>query len=157
MATVSLKAAVLHPEVKILNCSVNVSHKAIRTYYGRMYEAKFLIGAIAASLSESDELGYLADYPIYGMMANINAFALGARMINPRAKVYLEWSTIRKHDAIAALAERGIQIISGKDSITPIEENRVFGLYRIQNGEVENLAAPIWNWGNTTKKSSVRF
>lgn len=152
MATVSLKAAVLHPEVKILNCSVNASHKAIRTYYGRMYEAKFLIGAIAASLAESDELGYLADYPIYGMMANINAFALGARMINPRAKVYLEWSTIRKHDAIAALAERGIQIISGKDSITPIEENRVFGLYRIQNGEVENLAAPIWNWGKYYEK-----
>ena len=117
-----------------------------------MYEAKFLIGAIAASLAESDELGYLADYPIYGMMANINAFALGARMINPRAKVYLEWSTIRRHDAIAALEERGIQIISGKDSITPIEENRVFGLYRSQNGEVENLAAPIWNWGKYYEK-----
>lgn len=152
MATASLKAAVLHPDVKILNCSVNASHKAIRTYYGRMYEAKFLIGAIAASLSEQDDLGYLADYPIYGMMANINAFALGARMINPRAKVHLEWSTIKGHDPMAALREKGIKIASGKDSITPIEENRVFGLYRKNGGDVENLAAPIWNWGKYYEK-----
>lgn len=34
----SLRAAVDHPEVKILNCSLNASHKYIRTYYGRMYE-----------------------------------------------------------------------------------------------------------------------
>lgn len=37
----SLKAAIDHPEVKILNCSLNTSHKHIRTYYARMHEAKF--------------------------------------------------------------------------------------------------------------------
>lgn len=43
----SLKVAVDHPDVKILNCSLNTSHKYIRTYYARMYEAKFLSGMIA--------------------------------------------------------------------------------------------------------------
>ena len=43
-------------------------------------------------------------------------------------------------------------MISGKDSITPIEENRLFGLYRKHEGEVENLAAPIWNWGKYYEK-----
>ena len=37
----SLKVAVEHPEVYILNCSLNAPHPYIRTYYGRMYEAKF--------------------------------------------------------------------------------------------------------------------
>jgi len=37
----SLKVAVAHPEVYILNCSLNAPHPYIRTYYGRMYEAKF--------------------------------------------------------------------------------------------------------------------
>ena len=36
----------------------------------------------------------MADYPIYGTIANINAFAMGAKMINPRAMIHLEWSRI---------------------------------------------------------------
>ena len=45
----SLKAALDYPEVKILNCSLNTSSKHIRTYYARMHEAKFLMGAIAGA------------------------------------------------------------------------------------------------------------
>lgn len=49
-------------------------------------------GAIAGAMAENNKLAYIADYPIFGTIANINAFALGAKMINPRAEVYLEWS-----------------------------------------------------------------
>ncbi|MBP3700802.1 MAG: BMP family ABC transporter substrate-binding protein, partial [Lachnospiraceae bacterium] len=38
----SLMAAINHPHIKVLNCSLNCSHRYIRTYYGRMYEAMFL-------------------------------------------------------------------------------------------------------------------
>ena len=69
-----------------------------------MYEAKFLSGAIAGALAENGRLGYIADYPIYGMTANINAFALGARLVNPRAKIYLEWSTVKDRDIEKASA-----------------------------------------------------
>ena len=55
----SLKAAIEHPEVKILNCSLNTSHKYIRTYYARMYEAKFLMGAIAGAMSQNGKIGYI--------------------------------------------------------------------------------------------------
>src|SRR5699024_10112368 len=73
----SLKAALSHPEIKILNCSLNTSHPTIRTYYARMYEGKFLMGVIAGCLTPDNKIGYIADYPIYGCTANINAFALG--------------------------------------------------------------------------------
>ena len=56
-----------------------------------MHEAKFLMGAIAGAMAENDRLFYLADYPMFGTIANINAFAIGAKMTNPRAKVYLDW------------------------------------------------------------------
>ena len=85
MIMASLKAAIAHPEVKILNCSLNTSHKYIRTYYARMYEAKFLMGIIAGALSDNSKIGYVAGYPVYGEMSNINAFALGARIVNPKA------------------------------------------------------------------------
>lgn len=147
MITASLKSAITHPEVKILNCSVNTSYKSIRTYYGRMYEAKFLIGALAAAVSQSDDIGYIADYPIYGMMANINAFALGAQMINPNIKIHLDWSTLRDHDCRQAFAEKGITCISGQDAITPVNSSRQFGLYKQDTDSIFRLATPIWNWG----------
>ena len=43
----SFRAAVEHPEAVIMNCSLNLSHRYVRSYYARMYEAKFIIGAIA--------------------------------------------------------------------------------------------------------------
>ena len=50
----SLKVAIEHPEVKILNCSLNTPHKYIRTYYARMYEAKYFSGMIAGAMAEND-------------------------------------------------------------------------------------------------------
>lgn len=143
----SLKAAIEHPEVKILNCSLNTSHKYIRTYYARMYEAKFLMGAIAGAMSQNGKIGYIADYPIFGMTANINAFALGAKMVNPRAKIYLEWSTLKDHNAAESFAKNEVHYISGQDMIIPGEASRHFGLFRDSDDAPLNLAMPIWHWG----------
>ncbi len=144
----SVKAAIDNPEVRILNCSLNTSHRYIRTYYARMHEAKFLMGAIAGALTENDRLGYIADYPIQGAIANINAFALGAKMINPRAKVYLEWSTLKDNpDALAKLRAADVSIVSGQDMIIPEEASRFFGLYRMEDDIPHSLAMPVWHWG----------
>ena len=121
----SLKVAVDHPDVKILNCSLNTSHKYIRTYYARMYEAKFLSGMIAGALAENDRIAYIADYPIYGMIANINAFALER-----------------------FLKDNNIQVVSDQDMITPRDPGRQFGLYECsEDGRKLNLVMPLWNWG----------
>lgn len=144
----SLKTAINHPEVKVLNCSLNTSHRYIRTYYGRMYEAKFLTGAIAGAMSENDKIGYIADYPIYGMTANINAFALGAKMVNPRAKIYLEWSTVKNNNIPKTFIDSGVSFVSNKEMITPQDANRYFGLTLMdENGVPHNLAMPVWHWG----------
>lgn len=148
----SIRAAIKHPDIKILNCSLNASHQYIRTYYARMYEAKFLMGAIAASMSESNSLGYIADYPIYGMVANINAFALGAKMINPRAKIHLKWSTLKDSSPIGELQSEGVTCISGQDMIIPGHASRYFGLFRLEEHGTFNLAIPVWHWGKFYEK-----
>lgn len=148
MANQSVRSAIRHPDVRIYNCSVKMSYSSICTYYARMYESKFLVGAIAAALSRTDRLGYVADYPIYGEIANINAFALGARMINPYVKVYLEWSRVKGEDAGTRLDHEGIVFISGNDMITPEQASRKYGLYvKKEDGALMNLATPIWHWG----------
>ncbi len=143
----SLKVAVEHPEVMILNCSLNAPHKHIRTYYARMYEAKFVSGMIAGAMAENDRIAYVADYPIYGMIANINAFALGAACVNPRAKVYVDWSTRKDYDLDKFLTENDIHYVSNQDMITPMSASREFGLYRYEDGVASNLVLPLWNWG----------
>lgn len=145
----SLSVAVEHPEVTIFNCSLNKPHRYICTYYARMYEVKFLIGAIAGAMADENKVGYLCDYPIYGQIAGINAFALGVQMVNPRAKVYLEWSCINGPEAaVQRLLEKGVCIISAQDFKKPAgEERSAFGLYEYQGEKRVNLAMPIWHWG----------
>jgi len=152
MATECVKAAVQHPEVRIFNCSINMSYSSICNYYPRMFESKFLMGALAAAMSETDKIGYVADYPIYGMVANINAFALGAAMINPRAKVYLNWVGLANSEENITWDD-DICIISGVDMIVPQNASREYGLYRrSEDGKVENLAIAFCHWGKFYEK-----
>ena len=143
----SLRAAVEHPKAMILNCSLNQSHRYIRTYYARMYEVKFIIGVIAGVLSQGAPVGYICDYPIYGQIAGINAFAFGVQMVSPNTKVLLEWSSVGGiSDALKRLTEGGVSIVSSQDLSHPSEQEH-FGLYQVGEEGRINLALPIWNWG----------
>ena len=141
-----IKQSVAHPETKILNCSLLASYHNVRSYYLRIYEAKFILGAIAGALADNDMIGYIADYPIYGVPASINAFALGAQMTNPRARVYLKWSSLPDSNPEAELAAIDVHIISNRDISAPRMESRAFGLYYEQDGQIHNLAIPVWGW-----------
>ena len=148
MVNQSVRSAIKHPKVKIYNCSIKMSYSSICTYYARMYESKFLMGAIAAALSRTDRLGYVADYPIYGTLANINAFALGAKMINPYVQIHLEWRNVKGIPAKEKLEQEGIVFVSDSDMITPKNASREYGLYvKKEDGTLDNLATPIWDWG----------
>ncbi len=143
----SVKAAIANPRIRILNCSLNTSHRYIRTYYSRMHEAKFLMGAIAGAMADNNRMTYIADYPIYGSIANINAFALGAKMLNPRAEVYLEWSTKKDIDMEERIRATGSSCVSGRDMVIPEEASRYFGIYYMDKDSPKNLAMPLYHWG----------
>ena len=155
----SVRAAVEHPEILIMNCSLNTSHRYLLTYYARMYEAKFILGAVAGSLSDSGKLGYVCDYPIYGQIAGINAFALGAQMTNPRAKVYLEWSSIRGADEAAkCLAEMDIHFISSQDTSKFLEDDRdTYGLSFVAGDKSQPLIHSVWCWGRYYEEILNRY
>ena len=149
MLQASLRAAINYPDIVVMNCSLNISHRYLRTYYTRMYEVKFILGVLAGSLTQSGRLGYVCDYPIYGQIAGINAFALGAQMANPRTKVYLEWSSVKgAGEAALALSRRHIHLISSQDTARFTEDTRQsFGLSHISHDKTDLLAVPVWKWG----------
>ena len=141
------RAAAAYPNVKILNCSVAMPYPGVRTYYSRIYETKFLAGVIAGACSHSDLLGYVASAPIFGVPAGINAFALGARLVNPRAVVKLRWSCVEA-DPLASLLKDGVDVVSNHEWFAPEAPQPPFGLIRIPgDGSQESLAATFWNWG----------
>ncbi|MBQ6105932.1 MAG: BMP family ABC transporter substrate-binding protein [Lachnospiraceae bacterium] len=140
------KAAATHPDVKILNCSLNTSYKHVRSYYLRTYEAKFIIGCIAGAMADNNRVGYVADYPVFGSVASINAFALGAKAVNPRAEVFLDWSTLKNRSDDDLFDRNDVYIISNRDLNAPASASREFGLY--EKGETPvNYAMPVWHWG----------
>lgn len=143
----SLRAAVHYPNVRILNCSVDMPYTRIRTYYCRIYEAKFITGAIAGAMSREDRVGYVGSYPIFGVPAGINAFALGLRMTNPRGRVVLRWSCL-PGNPMEEFRNMGIHTISNRDVPTPEQLTHEFGTYmRGEDGSLTPLGSPCWNWG----------
>ncbi|MBR2066669.1 MAG: hypothetical protein IJ875_00125, partial [Solobacterium sp.] len=106
---------------------------------------KFLLGALAASLSKEHSLAYLADYPIYGTMADINAFAIGAALIDPQANVYLGWTKTLDANYKQQMEELDIHLYCGADS-ADASGSLEYGLYRLENGEITNIAAPVINY-----------
>ena len=148
----TLAAAAAWPDVRFLNCSLNVSHPLLRCYYARMYEAKFLTGIIAGALSENRDVGYISDYPVYSTPASINAFALGVRTINPRARVLLEWSSVKDADIDERFARYGITAVSGQDSLIRDERKRSLGLFLRLDGKQIHVANSFWNWGAFYRK-----
>ena len=150
LSTATLKAAVKYPKVRFLNCSVDQAYSSIRTYYGRIYEAKFITGAIAGAMAGDDRIGYIASYPIFGVPASINAFALGAQMTNPRAQIELRWSCVAGTPQADFLTD-GIRVVSNRD--TPTQSKMYldfcsYGTYLMDSrGGLISLASPVWVWG----------
>ena len=150
LSRATLKAALKHPRIRFLNCSVDQPYSSIRTYYGRIYEAKFITGAIAGAMANDDRIGYIASYPIFGVTASINAFALGAQLTNPRAQIELRWSCVEGTPQADFFAD-GIRVVSNRNA--PAQNNLCqdfcnYGTYLMDDlGELIPLGTPVWVWG----------
>ncbi len=146
----TLKSAVKYPKVRFLNCSVDQPYSSIRSYYGRIYEAKFITGAIAGAMAQDDRIGYIASYPIFGVPASINAFALGAQLVNPRAQIELRWSCCAGTNQ-ADFFRDGIRVVSNQDVPTKDKMYMEFcnyGTYLMDDrGALIPLGSPLWDWG----------
>ena len=135
-----------HPEVKILNCSVNMPYPEVFYYGCRFYEASYLSGVIAGVMTKQDEIGYIADDPSNISCAEINAFALGVQLTRPNAKIQLKWSGVAGASKNDLMEQNNSKIPA--DVFQKVDENGQLGLFRINNeGHCEQIAAPCRNWG----------
>ena len=142
----TLRVAVKYPKVRFMNCSIDQPYVNVKAYYCRVYEAKFITGAIAGALSKTGRIGYVGSYPILGVPASINAFALGAALTCPEARIDLRWHCL-PGDYMEEFRKKGITLLSDRDYIAEHPQGAQ-GLSRMEpDGRPKLLASPAWLWG----------
>lgn len=147
MLQATSRFAAMYPKIRFLNCSLNPDVKDMRTYYARSYEVRFLMGLVAGMLTKTGHIGYIADFPIYGEVADINAFAIGACMTRPSARIYLDWSTTQSATLQDYPMDVDILYAAGQDFDPRVLKGKKFGLFNVGEGKFYNLAAVHINWG----------
>jgi basic membrane protein A and related proteins len=86
-----LKVAERFPDVVFLHCSGHKRRANMGTYFGRMYQASYLTGLVAGTMTQKKRIGYIAPIPIPEVIRITNAFVVGARVVNPEVNVDEWW------------------------------------------------------------------
>lgn len=155
-----LQVAEQHPEVVFFHATGVENASNVSTYFGRMYQVRYLCGIVAGMQTQTNEIGYVAAYAIPEVNRGINAFTLGVRSVNPEANVHVRFSESWTEDEANGAAAR--ELIENKnidvlamhcDSIAPLsvaEEEGVWSIgYNMDNSELypeSFLTAAVWNW-----------
>lgn len=159
MINATLRVAMEYPDVIFLNCSSMYSFKHVNTYFGRIHEARFLSGVIAGSMTYTDRLGYIGTCATPEVVSGINAFALGAKFVNPKAEIYLDWTgnwdnAESSINAGTRLLQKDVDIISHHNTLANRKFSKEYGVYTVTCDTEEGLcrplnylAVPVWNWG----------
>lgn len=88
MSDASLRIALENPEMIVLNCDTPKEGKNLNTYFSKMFDLTFLCGVLSGAMSQTGVIGYMNTSAFENPSRyDINAFALGARLVNPKAMV----------------------------------------------------------------------
>lgn len=130
------------------------------TYFGAAEEARYLSGMAAGKATKNNKLGYVAAFPIPEVLRGINAFALGAQSVNPKATVQVTWTKTwfdptTERQAAESLLDAGVDVIAQhQDTTEPGLAADAKGAKWVgYNSDVKEaapnawLTAPTWNWG----------
>lgn len=131
------------------------------TYFGTVYEPVFLAGIAAGRATKTGKLGYVVAFPIPQTLANVNAFQLGARSVNPDATTTVVFTAswcdpAKQAQATEALLSQDVDVVSQHQDCTKtiIEKTEAAGKFTVGYHFNAATLAPKgwvtgseWNWG----------
>lgn len=149
------------PEVKFEHATgYRRDHPNVSTYDSRFYEGRYILGQIAASVSETGTAGYIASFPIPEVVQGINSFMLGAQSVDPDFSLRIVWVNTwfdpgRESDAARALIDQGVDVLSQHtDSTAAMQVAQDRGIHAfgqasdmIEFGPDAQLTSIIDEWG----------
>ena len=148
------------PDTTFIHISGFKTAPNVGTGFGKIEEPRFVSGQLAGAMTESNQIGYVAAFPIPEVIRGINAFTLGVREVNPEATVRVVWTNTwfnpqTERQAAEALLDGGADVIAQhQDTAGPQQAAEDRGLYGVgYNADMSPLApdavltSAIWNWG----------
>ena len=156
----TLEVAKKYSNVVFMHCSGYKQAENVGTYFGRMYQARYLSGLVAGKMTKKNVIGYVAAHPIPEVIRGVNAFTQGVRKVNPDAKIKVVWifswfDPGKEKEAAKALIDAGSDVIAmHADTGAAPQAAEEAGVYVVgynndmsKYAPTKHLTAPVWNWG----------
>ena len=152
--------AAKYPQVYFEQATGTDRAKNLAEYFGAAEDTVFLSGMAAGAATKKGNLGFVVAYPIPEVIRHANAFALGARLTHPGAKVHLIWTNSWYDPAKETKAAQSL-IGAGADVLGQNVDSPAAGQYAQSKhvpwvGYDSNakkfaptswLTASVYNWG----------
>ena len=156
----TINVAADFPDTTFIHISGFKTAENVGTGFGKIEEPRFVSGQVAGAMTETNQIGYVAAFPIPEVIRGINAFTLGVREVNPEATVRVVWTNTwfnpqQERAAAEALLDSGADVIAQhQDTPGPQQAAEERGVYGVgYNADMSPLApdavltSAIWNWG----------
>ncbi len=131
-------------------------------YFGRQYQSQYLAGMVAGAITETNSIGLVCAFPAVQVVRKVNAFTLGVKTTNPKAKVYLGsyvggWydPPTEREVGEKLVVEFKVDVLSnpGSDSSAPVDVAKDKGIWFI--GKDADIVALGWATEKTVATSYV--
>lgn len=155
----TVEVAARYPKQVFMHCSGYKTAANLGTYFGRIYQARYLSGIVAGKKTKTNILGYVAAYPIPEVIRGINAFTLGVRSVSPKAEVRVVWSHTwydpsKERACAESLLDLNADVIAQhQDSPAAQQAAQDRDKYSVgydsdmtRFAPKAHLTAPVWNW-----------
>ena len=155
-----LAAGENYPDVVFMHATGFKTSDNMGNYFGAAEEGRYLTGIAAGAATETNQIGYVAAFPIPEVLRGINAFTLGVREVNPDATVQVVWTSTwfdppKEGTAAQSLLDAGADVIAmHQDSAAPGQAAEEAGAKwagyntdMMEFAETAWLTAPVWDWG----------
>ncbi|HEY3100691.1 MAG TPA: BMP family ABC transporter substrate-binding protein [Methylomirabilota bacterium] len=159
----ALRVAQRYPDVKFAHPGGYKRAPNLTTFWASTPEAFYLLGMAAGKVTKTNKIGYVVALPISFFLANVNAFELGARSVNPKAETRVVFTgtfldPAKEATAATALLDQGADVLGVivDSPITVVQTAEKRGAYSVgyhylgaqklaPNGWISGIA---FTWGN---------
>jgi basic membrane protein A len=156
-------AAAKYPHVLFEQATGTTVTKTLSEYYGAGEDGDYLSGmaaGAAAKASGNNKIGFVVPYPIPECVREVDAFTMGALLMDPQATVKIVWTNTwfapaTERTAAESLVSAGVSVLGdGQDSPTTGQVAEAHGLkWTGYDSNQESFAPNAWltattyNWG----------
>lgn len=150
-----------YPNIAFYGISAEFYADNMSSYFGRMYQARYLAGIVAGMMTENDNIGYVAAMSNSEVNRGINAFTLGVRRVNEDAEVQVIWTGTWEDEekertaALTLIEEKKVDVITyhqNQHYVAEVaDEEGVYsiGYHAVAQGLSEKyLSAAVWDWNS---------